>query len=72
MIKRKYISIQISRAIAAWMVVFHHFMQILFDFKSDSFLGNFFVNYGTFGVDIFFVISGFVMFLCAKSGQASL
>lgn len=56
------ISIQISRVFAAWLVVFHHYMQRFYNFKATSFLGLIFVAKGEFGVDIFFVISGFIMF----------
>ncbi|WOH38982.1 acyltransferase [Thalassotalea fonticola] len=53
--------IQILRGLAASIVVYHHFMQIFYKFESNNFLGDFFSNYGDFGVDIFFVISGLVM-----------
>jgi len=55
-------SIQIMRAVAAWLVVYHHCMQTLFDHESSTALGRFLSEYGDFGVDIFFVISGFVIF----------
>ncbi len=61
-----YRSLQILRAVAAWMVVYHHFMQIYFDFKYDSVLGYFFSDHGSFGVDLFFVLSGFVMYFSVK------
>lgn len=61
----KFVSLQILRAIAAWTVVFHHYMQIYFDFKSESLIGTFFSQYGALGVDVFFVLSGFVMYLVA-------
>lgn len=54
-------SIQILRGGAAWMVVLHHFMQLFYNFTPTNFLGNFFSFHGGFGVDIFFVISGFIM-----------
>ncbi|MCQ4272826.1 acyltransferase [Pseudomonas kuykendallii] len=57
------ISLQALRAVAAWMVVCHHVMQVFFDFKADSPIGQFFVQKGAIGVDIFFVISGFVIYL---------
>ncbi|MES9899569.1 MAG: acyltransferase [Sedimenticola sp.] len=62
----KYYSLQILRAIAAWMVFYHHYMQIFYDFKYESIIGHFFRSYGSFGVDIFFVLSGFVMYFSAK------
>jgi len=57
------ISLQALRAVAAWMVVCHHVMQVFFDFKADGPVGQFFVQKGAIGVDIFFVISGFVIYL---------
>jgi len=54
-------SIQILRGFAAWIVVYHHFMQIFFAFKPTNAVGDFFSQYGVWGVDIFFVISGFIM-----------
>lgn len=51
------ISIQILRAVAAWLLVYHHEYALLsirhFQFNQQL---------GYFGVDIFFVISGFIMF----------
>jgi peptidoglycan/LPS O-acetylase OafA/YrhL len=50
-------SLQVLRAVAAWMVVFTHF-----DWRASSVVGPFLQRYGIFGVNIFFVISGFVMY----------
>lgn len=58
--KNQIVSIQILRAIAAWLVVMHHFGKEL-----TSSFGNFFEQQGNFGVDIFFVISGFIIFFVA-------
>ncbi len=56
--KPKFISLQILRFIAAFAVVlFHLFNSYVIDF---SFSKNYFVV-GEFGVDIFFIISGFVI-----------
>ncbi|QZT38751.1 acyltransferase [Halosquirtibacter xylanolyticus] len=63
----KIYSLQLLRAIAAWMIVYHHLMQTFFDFKSDSILGWFFSNKGSFGVDVFFVLSGVVMYQCIQN-----
>ena len=57
------ISIQALRALAAWMVVCHHFMQVFFNFKGGGPVGHFFAARGAVGVDIFFVISGLVIYL---------
>ena len=56
------VSIQILRGVAAWLVVYHHYMQFFYGFNSNSKLGQFFSDWGDFGIDIFFVISGFIMF----------
>ncbi|MDE2035627.1 MAG: acyltransferase, partial [Pseudomonas sp.] len=63
------ISVQALRALAAWTVVGHHFMQIFFGFKADSALGHLFVDKGAAGVDVFFVISGLVIFLSTENKQ---
>lgn len=55
-------SVQLLRAIAAWIVVFHHFMQVFFDFKATNLIGKIFSSFGSYGVDLFFVISGFVIY----------
>lgn len=60
------ISVQALRALAAWVVVFHHVMQVFFDFKADSFLGYLFTDKGAVGVDIFFIISGLVIYLSTQ------
>jgi exopolysaccharide production protein ExoZ len=65
--KKKYISLQVLRGFAAWMVVYHHYIQSFHLTDSLSFLGRFIWKYGDFGVDIFFVLSGFVMYWSARS-----
>lgn len=57
------ISVQALRALAAWMVVGHHFIQVFFEFDVDTPLAYLFADKGGIGVDIFFVISGLVIFL---------
>ena len=49
------ISIQILRAVAAWLVVYHHYMSTLHNDER-------YTQLAILGVCIFFVISGFVMF----------
>lgn len=64
-------SLQILRALAAWGVVYHHYMQIFYNFKSESILGYFFSYRGSFGVDLFFVLSGFVMYITATQSSVT-
>lgn len=54
--------VQVLRAVAAWLVVYHHYEQVFHDFKRRADLARFFGSFGSFGVDIFFVVSGFVMY----------
>lgn len=66
--EKKYISLQVLRGLAAWFVVFHHFMLSVYvhhDVAINPF-GRFLYTYGPFGVDIFFVLSGFVMYKVAQ------
>lgn len=56
-------SIQALRALAAWIVVAHHYVQIVHGFNNKTIISSFLSNYGSIGVDIFFVISGFVIYL---------
>ncbi|QXH37413.1 acyltransferase family protein [Pseudomonas muyukensis] len=58
-------SIQILRALAAWIVVLHHYMQITYNFTLTDPLSVGLHRYGAIGVDLFFVISGFVIYLSA-------
>ena len=57
------ISVQALRALAAWFVVGHHFVQLFFNFEVDAPLAYLFADKGGIGVDVFFVISGLVIFL---------
>lgn len=59
------ISVQALRALAAWMVVGHHFMQLFFDFEAHNALEYLLADKGGIGVDVFFVISGLVIFLAS-------
>ncbi|MDH5979470.1 acyltransferase [Vibrio splendidus] len=65
------LSLQILRGVAAWLVVYHHYSQLFFswDMSKSIFgrnIGYFLMHYGKLGVDIFFVISGFIIFLSAQ------
>ncbi|MBO0496357.1 acyltransferase [Pseudomonas sp. Marseille-Q1929] len=57
------ISVQALRALAAWLVVGHHFIQVFFNFEVDTPVAYLFADKGGIGVDVFFVISGLVIFL---------
>ncbi|MBY7734763.1 acyltransferase family protein [Francisella philomiragia] len=63
--KDKNVGLQILRGLAAWTVVFHHYNQLFFGFKYESLLGYLFYSRGQFGIDIFFVLSGFLMYIVA-------
>ena len=56
-----YISLQILRGIAAWLVVVFHYNQVFFNHRVSSSIGKWVSLHGETGVDIFFVLSGFVM-----------
>lgn len=59
-------SIQTLRALAAWLVVGHHFIQIFYNSSMSGVISQSFKNYGAIGVDLFFVISGFVIYASAS------
>ena len=61
------LSLQLIRALAAWLVVFHHYVQIVHNFACPSWIGQFFGRHGSFGVQLFFVLSGVVMTIAIKS-----
>ena len=60
-------SIQILRALAAWLVVGHHYMQLFYSFKLEGFASGLLRDFGAIGVDLFFVISGFVIYSSSTS-----
>jgi len=60
-------SLQILRALAAWAVVLTHIQQSYYMGKDGNSFWIFFGKYGDFGVDVFFILSGFVMALVAKN-----
>lgn len=55
------LNIQSLRAVAALLVAFAHAIGSSRDYGMASPLGEFFGHWGALGVDIFFVISGFIM-----------
>lgn len=63
------ISIQYLRGIAALLVVFAHFQVQLARYGSDQFLVN--LNFGAIGVDLFFIISGFIIYYITSSKSIS-
>lgn len=65
------VSIQILRALAAWLVVGHHVTQLIPEAKNDSAASQVFALYGAYGVDLFFVISGLVIYLSSTRRQVS-
>ena len=64
-------SIQMLRAVAAWLVVVHHFDQLVLGFDSGTWTGRVLAGAGSFAVEIFFVISGFIMHASLKGGAPS-
>lgn len=60
-----YISLQIIRGAAAWSVVFLHIIQGYYMGEAENIFWKAVQTFGGTGVDIFFVLSGFVMALTA-------
>jgi peptidoglycan/LPS O-acetylase OafA/YrhL len=58
-------SIQTLRALAAWLVVGHHYMQLAHNFQLSDPISISLQRYGAIGVDLFFIISGFVIYISA-------
>ncbi|MDD1017375.1 acyltransferase [Pseudomonas sp. TNT2022 ID1025] len=50
-------------SLAAWLVVLHHYMQVAYNFQLTDPISVALHRYGAIGVDLFFVISGFVIYL---------
>lgn len=65
------ISVQFLRALAAWSVVGHHFIQVFFNFETSNALEFLFADKGAIGVDVFFVISGLVIYLATADKALS-
>lgn len=71
-----YVSIQFLRGLAAILVVWTHIYVYMLSIPNDSFVSNVKNTilyehryFGTIGVDIFFVISGFVVYLSAEKSS---
>ena len=58
-------SVALLRALGAWVVVGHNFMQLFFNFEAHNAFEDLLVEKGGAGVDVFFVISGLVIFLAS-------
>lgn len=58
---KKLVSLQILRAIAAWLVVAHHYHQFFHNMDQSTMLGRVSGSVGGYAVYVFFVISGFIM-----------
>ncbi len=58
--KKNYFELDLVRAVAILLVVFFHLNQKVFHLPDTSYLGLFF-NWGWHGVDLFFVLSGFLI-----------
>lgn len=65
----KIFSIQILRGIAALFVVCFHFRYAVNDIYAQKDIGNRLFEFGSFGVDLFFIISGFIMAMSARQNE---
>ncbi|WP_338525392.1 acyltransferase [Pseudomonas batumici] len=64
-------SVQTLRALAAWLVVLHHYMQLAHNFTLTDPVSTALHMYGAIGVDLFFIISGFVIYISAAEKQVT-
>lgn len=60
-------NIQVLRAVAALGVLFHHSMHALKDNQLSSYAWNW--SFGAYGVEIFFVISGYIMMMVTSAKE---
>lgn len=67
--KKMVVSIQFLRGLAVMMVVFHHTISKIRIMNPESFIP--YSGFGGAGVDIFFVISGFIMWVTTASKPSS-
>jgi peptidoglycan/LPS O-acetylase OafA/YrhL len=64
MATKRDVSLDLIRAVAVTLVIFHHFFQEIQYSKYPivlQYLIKFFINYGAFGVQLFFAVSGYIM-----------
>jgi peptidoglycan/LPS O-acetylase OafA/YrhL len=66
-----YNSLQVLRGLAAWAVVLHHIVQSYYMGNVTNAVWGWFHSYGRYGVDVFFILSGFVMALTATKYNGS-
>jgi len=64
-------SVQTLRALAAWLVVLHHYMQLVYNFTLTDPVSTALHTYGAIGVDLFFIISGFVIYISASGKKVT-
>nr|WP_160250652.1 acyltransferase [Mixta theicola] len=62
-------SIQILRGVASLAVVAFHCRWFLNGAYAEKSLGHILFDYGSFGVDMFFIISGFIITLATRKGE---
>lgn len=65
-------SIHYLRGLAALMVVFYHLKATLNNVYAQKDLGDILFNSGAFGVDLFFIISGFIIFYSTEKKESSM
>jgi len=64
MVIKRDLSLDLIRAVAVTLVIFHHFFQEINYSKYPSFvryLIELFINHGAYGVQLFFAVSGYIM-----------
>ncbi|WP_348917791.1 acyltransferase family protein [Escherichia coli] len=64
-------SIQILRGLAALAVVAFHGRWFINGAYSEKMLGNILFDYGSFGVDMFFIISGFIITMATERRESA-